>query len=99
MATYRTGVFRVAGARANPTIATALLTVICQVRSFHLPELHETASVAIPASKYGGQVRTRPMVWLKMSATPTPINRGHSLETKSRDDRGEEILEPVCGKV
>ena len=56
-------------AARNPTVATALEAVMCQVRSLSLPLDQETAMVMAPARRYGGQVRTRviveekPRVW------------------------------------
>lgn len=54
--------FSVAGAIAKPMIATVLLTVMCHVRSFHLPDVIEMRMVTKPATRYGGQVSTRVIV-------------------------------------
>lgn len=52
-------------------MAIALQTVMCQVRSLYLPDVRETTMVKIPASKYGGQVRTSVMTGLKPSVLTT----------------------------
>jgi hypothetical protein len=78
-------------------MATILQPVMCQVRSLYFPEVHETKSVPKPATKYGGQV-------LLISSRLQQWRRGaHQYQsengalTKSLDDRGEEVLEPVGG--
>ena len=62
MAMYRPAVVSVAGAIAKPTMARPLQAEMCQVRSLYLPELSETRMEKAPAMRYGGQVRTRPIV-------------------------------------
>ena len=74
MEIYLPTVFNVAAAATNPTTATALETVMCQVLSLSLPEDHETRIVTAPAIKYGGQVKTNVIVVLKFSVFTTEGN-------------------------
>lgn len=71
---YLPTVFSVAAAATNPTTATALEIVICQVLSLNLPEDHETRTVTAPAIRYGGHVRIKVMVVLKFSVFTTEGN-------------------------
>ena len=78
--TYRPARSRVAAAAANPTVATALEMVICQVRSLNRPEDQETITVMTPAMRYGGQVRTRVTVVLRPSVSTTVGNCAWKLD-------------------
>jgi hypothetical protein len=64
-ATYRAAVFIVLAAMTKPTIDTMRPTVICHVRSCIRPEFQPVNMPAAPATRNGGQVRTRVIVRLK----------------------------------
>lgn len=65
-ATYLAAVLSVAAATANPTMAIPSPAVMCQVRSWNLPELQPKAMPAAPAKMKGGQVITKVMVVLSL---------------------------------
>lgn len=71
IAKYRAPMFNVPHATANPTIASNLEIVTCQVLSLKWPDDHETATEVKVARRYGGQVRTRVIVELKPSVSTT----------------------------
>ena len=59
---YRAGTLRVAHEMMKPTSAAPMQAVICQVRSFRLPEERATRNPARAETGYGGQVKTAVMI-------------------------------------
>lgn len=64
-AMYLPAVFSVDAAMAKPTMAIVRPVVMCQVRSWYLPELQPKRMPAHPAKINGGHVMTRVTVVLK----------------------------------